>query len=313
VLKSKDGDAMSFDGRLLSGMSVLAAVVETGSFTRAGEVLGLSASGVSRSIARLEGRLGVRLLDRTTRTLHLTGDGKALYERAAPHLEGIEEAASYVSGAAISVRGGLRVSLNPIFARYVLAPRLRTLRERHPNLELTIIQQPDVGDMVTEGIDVAVRFGPQPPSTMTSRLLLQTRVLTVASPEYLAKHGRPKRPEKLVDHECIQFIDPRRGKPFSWEFQRGREVLPVETGGHLTTTDVDLMVHACVSGVGIAQVLAVNVAHLIADGSLVELFPEWPGETYPLYITRPSRRLPPAAVEAFLDFCSEICADLANS
>jgi DNA-binding transcriptional LysR family regulator len=310
LLKFKDGGVMSFDGRLLSGMSVLAAVVEAGNFSRAGEVLGLSASGVSRSIDRLEERLGVRLLNRTTRTLHLTSEGKNLYERAAPHLEGIEEAASYVSGAALSVRGALRVSLNPIFARYVLAPKLSLLRERHPSLELTIVQQPDVGDLVAEGIDVAVRFGPQPPSTMTSRLLLRTRVLTVASPEYLARHGRPKRPEKLVDHECIQYIDPRRGKPFAWEFHRGREVLPVDTRGHLTTTDVDLMVQACVSGAGIAQVLALNVAHLIADGVLVELFPQWPGETYPLYVTRPSRRLAPAAVEAFMEFCTEICANL---
>ncbi len=123
---------MSFDGRLLSGMSVLATVVESGSFTRAGEVLGLSASGVSRSVARLEERLGVRLLDRTTRTLRLTSDGARLYERAAPHLEGIEEAANLVSGAATTVRGGLRVSLNPIFARRVLAPKLPLLAERHP-------------------------------------------------------------------------------------------------------------------------------------------------------------------------------------
>ena len=299
---------MSFDGRLLSGMSVLAAVVEAGSFSRAGEMLGLSASGVSRSISRLEERLGVRLLDRTTRALHLTSDGASLYERAAPHLEGIEEAASYVSEAAVTVRGMLRVSLNPIFARCVLAPSLPLLRERHPGLELTILQQPDVGDLVAEGIDVAVRFGPQPPSTTTSRLLLQTRVLTVAAPAYLARRGRPRRPQKLEDHDCIQYIDPRRGKPFNWEFHRGREVLPVATRGRLTTTDVDTMVQACLAGVGVAQALALHVGHLVACGALVELFPDWPGETYPLYITRPSRRLAPAAVEAFIGFCAEICA-----
>ena len=191
---------MSFDGRLLSGLSVLAAVVEAGSFSRAGEVLGLSASGVSRSIDRLEERLGVRLLNRTTRTMNLTNEGRALYERASPHLEGIEVAASYVSGAAIAVRGSLWVSVNPIFARYILAPKLPLLRERHPELELTVVQQPDVGDLVTEGIDVAVRFGPQLPSTISSKLLFQTRVLTVASPAYLKRHGRPEHPEELVTH-----------------------------------------------------------------------------------------------------------------
>src|ERR1700684_2391608 len=103
---------MRFDGRLLSGMSVLAAVVETGSFTRAGEVLGLSASGVSRAVSRLEQRMGVRLLDRTTRALHLTGEGARLYDLAAPHLSGIEDAANVVSGAAATVRGAFRARLS---------------------------------------------------------------------------------------------------------------------------------------------------------------------------------------------------------
>jgi DNA-binding transcriptional LysR family regulator len=298
---------MGFDGRLLSGMSVLAAVVETGSFTRAGEVLGLSPSGVSRAVSRLEGRMGVRLLDRTTRALHLTGEGARLYDLAAPHLSGIEEAANVVSGAAATARGVLRVSLNPLFARHVLAPRLVEFTKRYPELELVSVLLPDAGDLVAEGIDVAVRFGPQPPSSMTSRRLLESRVLTVASPSYLQKHGRPKRPEKLAEHDCIQYIDPQRGKPFQWEFHRGKQVVPVETTGRLTLTDVDTMVGACIAGAGIAQVLALGVEHLIATGVLIELFPEWPGETFPLYAIRPSRRLPPAAVEAFLDFCREIC------
>src|SRR5476649_567609 len=131
---------MGFDGRLLAGMSVLATVVETGSFTRAGEVLGLSASGVSRAVSRLEDRLGIRLLNRTTRALHLTDEGSRLYQRAVPHLSGIEEAANAVSGAAETVRGILRVSLNPIFARNVLAPRLPEFTERYPDLNLVSVQ-----------------------------------------------------------------------------------------------------------------------------------------------------------------------------
>jgi DNA-binding transcriptional LysR family regulator len=304
---------MSFDGRLLSGMSVLAAVVETGSFTRAGDALGLSASGVSRAVSRLEKRMGLRLLDRTTRALRLTGEGARLYELAAPHLSGIEEAANEVSGAATMARGALRVSLNPLFSRHVLAPRLPDFMARYPELELISVLLPDAGNLVTEGIDVAVRFGPQPPSSMTSRRLLETRVLTVASPSYLKKHARPKRPEKLAEHDCIQYIDPQRGKPFEWEFHRGREILRVATAGRLTLTDVDTMVGACLAGAGIAQVLALGVEHLLADGDLIELFPEWPGETFPLYAIRPSRRLPPAAVEAFLNFCAEICAAVERS
>jgi DNA-binding transcriptional LysR family regulator len=300
---------MGFDGRLLSGMSVLAAVVETGSFTRAGEVLGLSASGVSRSISRLEERLGIRLLERTTRALHLTGEGARLYDLAAPHLSGIEDAANVVSGAAASVRGTLRVSLNSLFARYVLAPRLPEFTERYPNLGLAIVQLPDSGDLVAEGVDIAVRFGPQPPSSMSSRLLLVTRVLTVASPSYIRKHGHPRTPSALVGHDCIQYIDPQRGKPYPWEFHSGKKVGAVVTSGRLTMTDADTMLNACLAGAGIAQVLGLVATQHIESGALVELFPDWPDEKFPLYAVRPSRRLPPAAVEAFLAFCSDICKD----
>lgn len=304
---------MSFDGKLLSGMSVLATVVEMGSFTRAGEVLGLSASGVSRSVSRLEERIGVRLLDRTTRAHRLTNEGARLYEQVAPHLLGIEEAANNVSGAADVVRGDLRVSLNPLFARHLLAPRLPEFFARYPEVNLMTMQLPDAGDLVAEGIDVAVRFGLQPTSSMSSRLLLETRVLTVASPAYLKRHGRPGTPEELAEHDCIQFVDPHRGKPFAWEFHQGKQILPVETTGKLTVTDVDTMVGACLAGAGVAQVLAIGVEHLIANGTLVELFPDWPGETFPLYVMRPSRRLPPAAVEAFLNFCIEVCQGLSTA
>jgi DNA-binding transcriptional LysR family regulator len=154
---------------------------------------------------------------------------------------------------------------------HVLAPRLPEFKERYPELELISVLLPDAGDLVAEGIDVAVRFGPQPSSSMTSRRLLESRVLTVAS--YLKKHGRPKRPEKLAEHDCIEYIDPQRGKPFRWEFHRGRDIVHVETTGRLTLTDVDTMVGACVAGAGIAQVLALGVEHLIANGALIE--PRW--------------------------------------
>lgn len=295
------------DGRLLAEMSVLAAVVETGSFTRAAEVLGLSASGVSRSVARLEAKIGVRLLERTTRALRLTGEGTRLYELAAPHLSGIEEAADAVAGAASQVRGVLRVSLNPLFVRYVLAPRLPEFLARHPELEIRMVPVPDAADLVAEGIDVAVRFGPQPASSMSSRLLLNTRVLTVAAPAYLKRHGRPKVPQDLAGHECLQYINPQDGRVFDWEFHRGKKKLVVATRGRLTLTDGDSLVRACVAGAGIAQMLALGFESLLTGGALVDLFPDWPDERFPLYAIRPSRRLPPAAVEAFLDFCTEIC------
>jgi DNA-binding transcriptional LysR family regulator len=305
--------SMRLDPHLLSGMGVLAAVIEGGSFTRAGELLGLSASGVSRAIARLEERVGVRLLDRTTRSSRLTNEGAHLYEFALPHLAGIQEVANAASGFAVAVKGSLRVSLNAIFSRHILAPNLPRFSRRYPALELTILHLPDSGDLITGGVDLSIRFGPQPPSTMSSRLLLETRVLTVAAPSYLEKNGRPMTPEDLAKHDCIHYVDPQRGKPFEWEFHRDEKRVSVKTRGLITVHDCDTMVMACVAGAGVAQVLALGNQHLLSSGALIELFPDWPGETFPLYAIRPSRRLAPAKVDAFLNFCSQICKESENS
>lgn len=297
---------MSFDGRILSGVGVLAAVVERGTFAGASALLGLTPSGVSRSIARLEHRLGIRLFDRTTRSLHLTDEGARFYDAVAAHLEGIEAAAGAASGAASAVRGRLRVNVDPFFSGLVLAPRLGRFSERYPELQIEIHTRDDVGDLVSEGMDVAVRFGPQPSSSLVSRLLLKTRILTVAAPAYLAAHGRPRTPEDLAGHACIQFRNPLTGRPFDWEFQRGAEIRPVATRGPLLLTDVNTMLRACLAGAGVAQVMALGVGHWLASGALVELFPDWPDETFPLYAIHPSRRHPAAKVRVFLDFCIDL-------
>lgn len=298
---------MAFDGRLLAGVGVLVAVVEAGSFTRAAASLALSASGVSRAVSRLEDRLGVRLLDRTTRALRLTDEGKRFYALAAPHLDAIADAASIAGKASAQVRGSLRASVNSIIAQALLGPRMAEFVERFPDLNVEFLPSLEAGDLVSEGIDVAIRFGPQPSSALSTRLLLQTRVMTVAAPAYIAKHGRPQTPVELERHSCIQFTDPQTGNPFEWEFRRGKQVLPVATSGPLLMTDVATMVAACIAGAGVAQLLAISAQPLLASGQLTELFPDWPDETFPLYAVRPSRRLAPLKVATFIDFCEEIC------
>lgn len=297
---------MSFDGRILSGVGVLAAVVERGSFAGASDMLGLTPSGVSRSVLRLENRLGIRLFDRTTRALHLTDEGARFYQAVVSHLQGIEEAANDASGAANMVRGRLRINVDPFFSGLVLAPHLSTFTARYPDLQIEIHTRDDVGDLVSDGMDVAVRFGPQPSSSLISRLLLRTRILTVATPSYLKAHGKPRRPQDLAHHACIQFRNPQTGRPFEWEFQRGTTIVPVQTNGQLLLTDVNTMLQACLGGAGVAQVMSLGVEQWIASGALVDLFPDWPDEIFPLYAVHPSRRHPAAKVRAFLDFCTEL-------
>jgi DNA-binding transcriptional LysR family regulator len=299
---------MSSDGRLLGNLSVLVSVVETGNFARAADALGLSPSGVSRAVSRLEERLGVRLLHRTTRSVTLTDEGERLYAQVGPLLSGIEDAALAAAGDSQAVRGRLRVSLDAMFARQVIAPQLAAFLARYPALELEIVTRDELGDLVADGIDVAVRFGVPPSSSLIGRKLLETRVLTVAAPAYLAAHGRPVTPKDLVNHRCIQFRDPVTRRPFEWEFHRKGKVVPVETTGPLLVTDSGIMFAVCIAGAGIAQVLAVSVQDALADGRLVELFPDWAEERFPLYAFYPSRKNSPPKVRAFVDFCVELAS-----
>jgi len=297
---------MAYDGRLLSGVTVLMAVVEAGTMTRAAEALGLTQSGVGRAIQRLEARVGVRLLDRTTRSLRLTDEGRRFWEQVGPHLEGIEQAALEAAGSSQRVRGRLRVNVDPFVSRLVLAPALTAFLAAHPELRLELLMRDQMGDLVADGFDMALRFGEPPSAGVTARKLLETRILTVASPGYLAAHGRPADPRELIDHACIDYQDPRTGRPFAWEFRRGDVVLPVRQPARMMVSDVDTMIGACCEGAGIAQILELGSRDLLARGALVELFPDWPGETFPLYALYPTRQHRPAKVRAFTDWCLQL-------
>ena len=251
---------MTYDGRLLAGVTVLMAVVEAGSMTRAADALGLTPSGVGRAIQRLEARIGVRLLDRTTRSLRLTDEGQRFWRRVGPLLDGIEEAALDAAGSAQRVRGRLRVNVDPFFSRLVLARGLAGFLADHPQLRLELIMRDHVGDLVADGFDMAVRFGGPPVGSFTVRKLLETRILTVASPAYIATHGRPAHPRDLLDHQCIEYQDPTTGRPFEWEFRRGAEIVPVTVPARLMVSDVQTVFGACIAGAGIAQIMALGSA-----------------------------------------------------
>jgi DNA-binding transcriptional LysR family regulator len=295
---------VDFDGPLFSGITVLVQVVESGSFVRAAEALGLSPSGVSRAVSRLESRMGVRLIERTTRSLTLTDEGQQLYDQVRPHLTGVSEAVALAAGAAHIARGKLRVNIDPFFARTVLAARLPEFLNRFPELSLELITTSAVGDLVTDRFDLAVRFIEPAASSLIAKRLTDTRVLTVASPGYLAAHGRPKHPREIAQHQRILFPNPVTATPFEWELRRGREVVEIPIAGHLLVSDAITMLDACVAGAGIAQILELGTEELIRTKRLINLFPDWSGERFPLYALYPSRRYLPAKLHAFLEFCS---------
>jgi DNA-binding transcriptional LysR family regulator len=188
----------------------------------------------------------------------------------------------------------------------MLSSHICRFLERYPEIELELITREQLGDLVGEGFDIAVRFGQPPSSSLVARKLLETRTITVASPSYLDKRGRPVTPAGLAAHECIQMRNSLTGEPLGdWEYRQGRRVESVKTAGRLVVTEFGTMLGACLAGAGVARIKAIGIQDLLDKGELEEILPDWHGETFPLNALYPSRHLPAAKIRAFLDFVAE--------
>lgn len=294
--------------QLLEGVDVMAAVVDTRSFGGAAEVLDMSQSGVSRAIARLETRLGIRVFERTTRSVRLTDEGRDFYEQVMPLISALAEVTGSAAGDVQKVRGRLRVNIDPLFARFMLGPRLGPFMDSHPELELDLRSKDDLGDLVTDGFDLALRFGHPLPSSLVARKLLDTRVLAMASPAYLERFGHPTEPHELESgpHRCILFREPVTGRPFAWEFHQRRKKMTVKPQGKLTVNDPGTVYSTCLAGLGIAQLFELGIEAYTSTNQLVQLFPEWSDQHFPLYAYYPSRHHVPAKTRALLDYVASL-------
>ncbi|MQU07519.1 LysR family transcriptional regulator [Pseudomonas helleri] len=298
----------AFSPQLLEGVDVMAAVVDTRSFGGAAQVLDMSQSGVSRAVARLETRLGIRIFERTTRSVRLTEEGRHFYEQVMPLIGALAEVTSSAAGDAQMVQGRLRINADPLFARFILGPRLGPFLDRYPDLELDMRSKEDLGDLVADGFDLALRFGHPLPSSLVARKLFDTRVLAMASPAYLERFGHPTDPRELENtpHRCILFREPVTGKPFAWEFHQKRKQLTVKPQGQLTVNDPGTVYSACLAGLGIAQLFELGIEQYTSSNQLVQLFPEWSDQRFPLYAYYPSRHHVPAKTRALLSFVMDL-------
>jgi DNA-binding transcriptional LysR family regulator len=297
---------MPYDGRLLSGVTVLMAVVEAGSMARAADALGLSSSGVGRAVARLEARVGVRLLERTTRTMTLTDEGRRFLRRSGAASGWHRTGRHHGRGDGRHCARAPSRQCRSFFSRVVLAAQVATFLDRHPEVRLELIMRDHVGDLVADGFDLALRFGEPPGGSLIARKLIETRILTVASAPYIKRYGRPKHPTEVEQLPCIDFYDAANARPFDWEFRNDREVLSVKPAARLMVSDVGAMLSACEAGVGIAQIMQLGSRHLIAEDRLIDLFPDWPGELFPLCALYPSRQHRAAKVRTFIDFTADL-------
>ncbi|MBB5370232.1 MULTISPECIES: LysR family transcriptional regulator [unclassified Janthinobacterium] len=298
----------ALSSQLLEGVDVMAAVVDTRSFNGAAEVLDMSQSGVSRAVARLEARLGIRIFERTTRSVRLTDEGRHFYEQVMPLLAALSEATGSAASHVRKVQGRLRINIDPLFARFILGPRLGTFMDSHPELDIELRTREDLGDLVADGFDVALRFGHPQPSSLVARKLFDTRVFAMAAPAYLERYGHPVDPTELENgsHRCILFREPVTGRPFPWEFHQRKKKLIVKPQGALTVNDPGTLYSTCLAGLGIAQLFELGLEQYITSGQLIRLFPDWPDHRFPLYAYYPSRHHVPAKTRALLDFVESL-------
>jgi DNA-binding transcriptional LysR family regulator len=268
--------------------------------------LNLSQSVSSRAIARLEKRLGVRVLERTTRSVSLTDEGRGLFERLEPLLQGFEEAFTSVVEERFRVRGRLRVKMHPTIAHVITGAQWKSFMVSYPELSVELISSDKLGDLVGEGVDAALHVGELPSSGLIAKRLLETRVITVAAPAYLAAHGKLSHPSDLLEgeHTMIDYTNPATGRPFQWEYHRGRKVVKVASQGRLIVSDIVTLHRVCLAGWGIAQVLEVAARPMLETGALAELLPDWGDERFPIYAAYPSRKYVLPKVRVFLDFVS---------
>lgn len=284
-------------------MEVFVTAVERASFSAAARVLGLSPSAVSRTIAAIETRLGVRLMLRTTRALTLTPEGEAYHRDARRILQDLSEA-EHAIGNQGAPRGRLRVSSTLAHGRHVLIPLLPEFLERYPAIRVDLSLTDARIDLVEERADVAIRIGPLPNSSLMARRLGDSGRTIIASPAYLAHHGTPDVPEDLRSHNCINF-NFRRHDP-DWPFRRGEEMFALDVAGNIEANNGETVVQLALEGIGIARVGTFHVAGMIERGELVPLLEAYnPGDREPIHALFIGGMTMPARVRVFVDYLVE--------
>lgn len=284
------------DRRTVDDLLAFFAVARERSFTRAAAQLGVSQSALSHTVRGLETRLGLRLLNRTTRSVAPTAAGERLLRNVGPRLDEIDDELKALTELREKPAGTIRITAGEHAAHAVLWPRLAGLLSANPDIKLEIVTDNNFTDIVAEGFDAGVRDGEQVAKDMIAvRIGPDMRLAVVGAPSYFAKHPKPKAPQDLAEHACINLRLLTRGGLYAWELEKGARKLNVRVDGQLTFNSLALRLNAALGGFGLACLPEDSVLPHIADGTLVRVLADWcpPYPGYHLYY--PSRRQPTPA------------------
>ena len=278
--------------------------VERGGFSAAARDLGLTPSAVSKLVTRLEDRLGVRLLNRTTRRLALTAEGESFFQRSQRILADIAEAEEEVGRSRAQPRGLLRVNTSTAFGMHQLAPALPDFLARHPEVRVELTVTDRVVDLVEEGADLGIRLGNLADSSLVARRICEVERVVCASPDYLKRHGTPKKPADLRAHNCLNMANAPALR--RWPFEGRDGVEHVEVSGNVSATSADALLALALRGLGVIRLTDVIVGQAISEGRLVALFEEiHHREALPLHAVYPQGRHRSPRLTAMIDFLVE--------
>ena len=287
----------------VADLELFAQVVKEGSLAGAGRALGLSGAVVTKRLQRLEGRLGARLLQRSTRRLSLTEEGAAFHEHCLRVLAELAEAEAALSGDA-APRGTLRLTAPAAFGRKHVAPRIPEFLRRYPELRLSLHLTDAVVNIIDEGFDLAIRIGERADSTLVGRTLAPDRRVVVATPRYLERHGEPKTPEALAEHNCLLFGHPAPEERWRFIAEDGSE-RTVRVGGNFDANNCEAIREAVLADLGIALRPTWDVWREIRAGEVKELLPGYRSPGHAIQALYPSRRQLSSKVRLFIEHLRE--------
>ncbi|MDZ7938312.1 MAG: LysR family transcriptional regulator [Rhodoferax sp.] len=294
----------------LPDLRLLSCIARHLSFRQAADELGVSASAVSHSLRALEAKLGVRLFNRTTRSVALTEAGQRLLGQVAPALDNIQRALEDINTFRDTPVGRVRLNAPRPAGELVLAPLVAKFLRQYPGVKVDLVLDDALVDIVQAGFDAGVRYGESLQQDMVAIPLGgRQRFVVVASPDYLRQHGPPGSPRELAQFPCIGLRFPS-GVLYRWEFEKAGERVEVDVDGPLTLGELSLAVRAAEDGLGLAYVYAQQAAAGLAAGRLVQVLGDWCPEVPGFFLYYPSRRLAPAALRAFIDL---VRADTASA
>ncbi len=287
-------------------LQAFAAIVKHGSFVRAAAYLGVTPSALSQIIRNLEQRLGVRLLNRTTRSVAPSEAGARLLQRLLPALADLNAAQAEATQMGALPAGTLRINTSRVAAIHYLAPLLGPFMQAYPAIRLEIITDERLTDIVAAGFDAGIRIGEKLEQDMIAqRLSGDLSMQVVAAPAYLARHGTPRHPRDLHQHRCLSYLRPSNGSPYRWEFARAGQKLEVSVDSPLLVNEPEMLAEIVLSGAGISYLFSHQVAPYLATGQLVALLEDWTPPFPGFYLYYPSRHHLSPVLRVFADFVRE--------